>query len=293
MNKILWTNSTNSGLGDRLIDIFLMSAYAKSLNSELYFDWRTFDGIHEWELNNSERKVWEEIRYVDYLYENFSNYFTLPSNVHINEDSVDCSVYVEFYLGGVYSPHSFHRKFLIDNISIEDFLRHFYDSLDEFRPTIKLLDIVGDKVKVDIAVHLRRQDKVRLDSCPVTLREDQISDLNIKTMDILNSLLSESNNILYISSDDESEKEIYKNKYNGCSVDNFKISEIYEKTYVDIYMMSMCDTIILSQKHSSFSLFASLLKRSKFIYFYEECQINIMEFNKLDNMIFYKNYKFT
>ena len=91
--------------------------------------------------------------------------------------------------------------------------------------------------------------------------------------------------------DDISEKNNYLNRYNGYSVDNFKINELYEKTYVDIYMMSRCDVIILSQKHSSFSLFASLIGGCKLIYLYEDCQINKVNFNKLDNIIYYKNYK--
>ena len=103
--NIIWTNSTNSGLGDRLIDISLMSAYAKVLKSDLYFDWKIFTngGVHEWNFNQSEKKKWEDIRFVDYLYENFSRYFSLPKNIHVNKfvdnmltrDSVELRKYLK------------------------------------------------------------------------------------------------------------------------------------------------------------------------------------------------------
>ena len=296
--NIIWTNSTNSGLGDRLIDISLMSAYAKVLKSDLYFDWKIFTngGVHEWNFNQSEKKKWEDIRFVDYLYENFSRYFSLPKNIHVNKfvdnrlniSRMDC-IFFNDSLGGVNSPHLFHQKYLLDKISIDDFLIIFNDTLREFQPTDLLLNIVGD-LKPDIALHLRRQDKVRLESCSVTLRPDQIDDLNERTSNLVNELTS-GDKVLYIASDDISEKNNYLNRYNGYSVDNFKINELYEKTYVDIYMMSRCDVIILSQKHSSFSLFASLIGGCKLIYLYEDCQINKVNFNKLDNIIYYKNYK--
>lgn len=289
--NIIWTNSTTSGLGDRLIDIALMSSYAKSLDSTLYFNWKVFTngGVHEWNFNQSEKKKWEDIRFVDYLYENFSRYFTLPKNIRVNESVGENYILFNDLLGGVYSPHSFHEKYLIDKISIDDFLIIFNDTLREFQPTNLLLNIVGD-LKPDIALHLRRQDKVRLESCSVTLRPDQIDDLNEKTSHLVDELVS-SDKSLYIASDDISEKNNYLNRYNGYNVDNFKINELYEKTYVDIYMMSRCDVIILSQKHSSFSLFASLIGGCKLIYLYEDCQINKVNFNKLDNIIYYKNYK--
>jgi len=288
--NILWTSSPNSGLGDRLIDISIMSTYAKVLNANLYFDWKVFTngGLHEWDFNENEKRKWEDIRFVDYLYENFSKYFILPKNVYVNQP-IDNFIIFDQILGGVCSPHNFHQKYLYDKISIDNFITAFNETLREFKPTELLLSLVGD-IKPNIALHLRRQDKVRIDSCSVTLRPEQINDLNEKTNNILNDLLID-NKSLYIASDDIIEKDKYLKKYGGYNVDNFNFKELYEKTYIDIYMMSRCETIILSQKHSSFSLFASLLGGSNLIYFYEDGNINIENFNKLNNITYYKNIK--
>ena len=39
-NKILWINSTLSGLGDRLLDLLLMTTYARFKKSKLVVPWK-------------------------------------------------------------------------------------------------------------------------------------------------------------------------------------------------------------------------------------------------------------
>jgi hypothetical protein len=164
-------------------------------------------------------------------------------------------------------------------------MKLFYETMDEFKPTEKLLNLVSNLPKPDLAVHLRRQDKVRTNPDLVSINYNDLEELNKITMETVEKLAS--NKILYIASDDELEKYKYQNKFNSIIDTNEYIS--YERTYVDLYMMSISNYIILSQRHSNFSLLASLMNRSKLIYFYEECLINEFNFNLLDNIIYYKN----
>ena len=43
-----------------------------------------------------------------------------------------------------------------------------------------------------------------------------------------------------------------------------------EKTYVDLYLLSQSKNIVLSQKHSNFSVFASQINRVRLFYFFKD-----------------------
>ena len=65
--KIVWANSSLSGLCDRFIDLFLMAAMARVLSSELIVPWKINRNFTERQL-----RVWDKARFDDYKYENFS-----------------------------------------------------------------------------------------------------------------------------------------------------------------------------------------------------------------------------
>jgi len=287
--KIKWTNPTASGLCDRLLDLMLISAYAKVYKSELYLNWITGSqtSVNRWIKEPGVVREWDEVRYQDYKYENYSQYFTLPKNIFIN---IDCNPDYVFnnYLGGIYSPHSFYEKFINDpNITIDDYLKAVYETFDEFKPTQKLLDLTKNLPKPELSIHLRRADKVRIDPDPLAVNLQELESLNNLTMQVLEKF--NKSKLIYIASDDQKEKEKYASKYESIVDKNEYL--IFEKTYVDIYMLSQSDYIILSQKHSNFSMFSSLLNRNKLIYLYRDSAIDINKFNLLDNIIYYKDIK--
>lgn len=297
MRKIKWTQPTGSGLCDRLIDLMLMSAYANVHDADLYLDWiqGAQRGINQWTQKGNEIKQWADYRYEDYKYENYIEYFTLPTNIkitkNVNEECINPEITFDSYLGGVFSPHSFHEKFLKYVISLEDFLKIFEETIAQFKPTEKLLDLVKHLEKPKVAVHLRRADKVRVDSDKGSINYQELQELNKKTFETLDKLIEGTNSKILITSDEEEEKRKYEEKYPHLEDVHKFIPEdkSYVKTYVDIYMLSQADYIILSQKHSNFSLLASLLNKSKLVYFFEECNITVNNFNLLNNIIYYKN----
>lgn len=286
---LLWNNSTKSGLCDRLVDITLMSALGKIMGVDVYFNWEVVhDGQkYEWKQDINTTNEWKPERYVDYRYENFSQYFNLPKNLKINQHPPVQFQVFQSYLGGVYSPHRFHSDFLNGMIDLDSFLEAFKESLSEFTPKQKLLDIIGDK-RCDISVHIRRQDKVRDVSDLTNITKSDLDELNFKTNQLLKSIC-QNGKTLYIASDENLEKMEYANQYNSITSDDFQISNSYETTYIDLYMMSKTEQIVMSQKHSSFSIFASLIGNKKLIYLYDNCYLINIGFDKNPNFIYYKN----
>lgn len=286
---IFWNNSTKSGLCDRLVDITLMSALGKVMRTDVYFNWEIVHNgqKYEWKQDNETTREWESVRYVDYLHENFSQYFNLPENLKVNQYPSEPSQVFQFYLGGVYSPHRFHSDFLNGMVGLDTFLEAFRESLSEFTPKQRLLDLVGDK-QCDLSVHIRRQDKVRDISDSSNITKLDLDELNERTNKLLKAICNEGKT-LYIASDESIEKLKYKNEYNSITSDDFQINHLYENTYIDLYMMSRTNQIVMSQKHSSFSIFASLIGNKELIYLYDQCHLKDIGFDKSPNFVYYQN----
>lgn len=295
--NILWTNSTLSGIGDRMIDLCLLSTYAKIKNATLYLGWRELDKNHKqsWDKSETVTMEWKGVRYVDYLYDNIKQYFTFPNNVVINNDPPSIDEYFESYLGGVYSPIKFYNEFMSNIVSRDVFINEFFKTTLQIKPTKKLKSIVGD-TQPDLTLHIRREDKVR-DKDRIGgqsqygfefIQYNELEFLKNKTFEVFEKLYSE-DVVTYISSDEDEEKNSYSEKFNVITSENFKIDFEFEKTYIDLYLMSISKTIILSQRHSNFSILASLINRSRLIYLYNQnCNIHEFKFNELDNFFYYE-----
>ena len=93
---------------------------------------------------------------------------------------------------------------------------------------------------------------------------------------------------VYFASDCDETKETYENDYKNRCIDEIEMNDDIEHTYVDLYMMSRSKNIILSQRHSSFSLFASMMTGTNLIYLYNDSIICKNGYNTFDNMIFYE-----
>jgi len=285
--NIKWTHPTGSGLCDRLLDIMLMSAFGKTLNADIYLDWilGAQGNNIRWYRESGDERSWDKIRYLDYKYENFSQYIILPSNIKINQTAHYDRTF-DSYVGGVYSPYAFYNLF-VKHCSLEDYLEAFKQTMNEFRFSEKLLNMVSHLPKPDISVHLRRADKIRTNPDCGSIALGELSELNELTMSTLNKLNVNSN--IFFASDEDMERFNYESKYNSIKEVYKNITEDYEKTYIDLYLLSESKYIILSQKHSNFSILASLIKGNKLIYFYKESLIEECNFNMIDNIIYYKN----
>lgn len=292
--KVIWANSTLSGLCDRLVDLFLMSAFAKIMNFELTVLWRVNQNFSENQL-----RTWGKARFVDYRYENLSRYFSLPSKVKIitedNISSYDVNDHLVFpdYLGGIYNPSTFHEKYLKDICSLEDFEAAHASALKEFLPTKFLLEILGILPDIDVGIHLRRGDKV--DNVPEALgvSKAEIENLNFITKQCTRKLASQHDTFnVFVCSDDASSLLDYKK---WCSESGYRFINLekhfdeVEKTYVDLFLLMRSKNILMSQKHSNFSFFASQASGSRLVYFYKD-NLMVSDVN-LKNKAYYLDLK--
>jgi len=292
--SFIWGNSTKSGLCDRLIDLFIIASISKLFNKELYLSWE------EQTISDIQKLIWNNIRIDDYKIENVIQYFNFPSIIHFiskeelqnkinnkSEDDILCNI----YLGGVYSPFTFYDKFIDKQYNKNNYINIFKNLINQFKPTTKLLNLIKNIPKNLISVHLRRTDK---SSKLINADEAQgvdinnMDDLNNKTMELINKFIINDYNNYYFSSDCIDTKINYEDIYSKYNIINYEINIPYEQTYIDLYLMSKSKYIILSQRHSSFSLFCSLINNAKLIYFYEDSILHNNFYYHFNNIIKYE-----
>ena len=292
---MFWSNPTASGLCDRLSDVMLLATLANLLGADLYFNWIEavfqYGAVGEpvWNYKEGQDKTWDKVRFEDYRYENYSQYFNLPKNIKINEVVNNPTYHFDSYLGGIFSPELFYEQCNISSIcTFDKFLEEFKETVKQFTPTDKLLNLVSHLPKPNISVHLRRTDKIRV-NCDnmTTINTDELDNLNKKTIEAID-ILNGDDKLIYFASDDQEENKKYYKLYPNNIKDDVGG---FEKTYIDLYMLMCSDYIIMSQIHSNFSVFASYINQAKLVYLYDNCLIIQKKFNKLDNFIYYKNLK--
>jgi len=295
--SIIWTNSTLSGLCDRLNDILILSTYAKIKNKLLKFNYRKqpFGNSIQENLRPLYRKQ-------DYLLENIIKYIKLPDNIVIYKENEiitldkDTDEYFNNYLGGIYSPITFYSNFSSNLCSREKFIETFYNQTKQVLFNINIDLSHYDKL---VSVHLRRTDKVsNYTNGHHGIKIEELNDLDSITNDIIQKFINKGYTNFYFCSDDKGILKNYIDKYNTKInvINNYfsdyisfnTLEDQIKSVYTDLYIMSNSKYIILSQKHSSFSLFASLINKSTLIYIYDDIITNT-EYNVLPHIFKYNN----
>lgn len=291
-NSVLWTKPSNTCLGDRLLDTMILATYAKLLDADLYFPWVDCPFTVVGDVNptysskEGETKEWDKVRFDDYKFENYTQYFNLPKNIKINEVVDNPTHLFHSILGGCTSPLLFHKLYMSNICSVENFEMTFREIMSEFTPKDKLLSLVKDRPKPDVSVHLRRTDKINTHGDYSTfMTHDGLDHLNQITHDVVNKLY-DGKKSFYFSSDDVGERDRYHMAFPN-HIEHYVECSSMEKTYIDLYTLSISDYIILSQVHSNFSIFASYINKAKLVYLYDHCLIVDREFKLSDNFIHY------
>lgn len=326
-NTLIWTEPPVSGLCDRLIDFCLMATYARLHDSNFSSKWKPLqknygDKVYYHAQENAENgnslrldssgvhcKFFKDVRYNDYKPDNFLKYFQLPENtfIDIDENVLGNLWYYDGYIGGNQSPELFFNNFILDDskisqnynqfktkneISYDVFLKEFYKVCNEFRPTEKLKEISNVEYYPDLTIHLRREDKVRLsDDSKIALDYRELNKINHLTEKTIDSFLSKKpNSKILFCSDDENEKRKWEEIYEENIIKTPKFEQDIEQTYYDIYIMSISKNILLSQRYSGFSMFASFINKSNFIYLLKDSQITDRKYSELENFFYYEDW---
>ena len=291
-NKLLWTEPSVTCLGDRLMDTTLMSTYAKVINADLHFLWKDCPFVHGdenplYEYKDGEKRSWDKVRLDDYKFENFTKYFNIPKNVKINEPCTPTHLF-EASLCGLISPWLFYDSFRKNICTYNEFNLLLTETLQEFKPTEKLLSLVRDNQKPKVSTHLRRTDKINiLGDYSTFMTYDGLDHLDKLTKNVIDKFYNNTDHF-YFSSEDKEVLKNYHDLYPNHIEHNTNCTDM-EKTYIDLYMLSISDYIILSQVHSNFSTFASYLNNSKLIYLYDNSLMTSQKFVNSNHIIHHNN----
>ena len=262
-----WVNATESGLGDRLLNTFFALTVARKLDMSLCLEWKPYC---------KPTGDVPDYREKDILLENMRANIELPEDICIlqNKRFPENGFICWEYYGHTSSCEFFPKVGC----------RHFC-SLDEFQwnlaSAVRDVKFVGlakqaqiDLPKDLVSVHIRRTDKVRdtPDVDDYMISQDELLNLERLTESWIEDLLK-SNKNFYICGDDQNTIARYEDiiKMKGgflakpAGIDS---ATDWEKTYIDLAVMSASSAILQSQKNSSFSRFAALVGDTKLINVY-------------------------
>lgn len=291
MRYFLYLKSNKSGIGDRLLDLMLIYTYSQYLNCEkLYLHWTedNIDMTGNKSVHSTIRRKKTPFRSVDYLLQNLLEYIILPDNIFfVNQKALDIiskdseNIIFNEYMGMKYTLYSFMKKMNIhDKIKFET---EYYNNFKKIQFKNIPEYIVNKFNNNDVlTVHLRRGDKVVNDNGEALgIPYNQLGDLDNNTILAINKLYNLNYKKICFVSD---EKEI-RNKYINLFKDKaeciyFDGTEI-SQTYFDLYCLSKSKIILLSQKFSVFSIFSSMINKSKLLY--------LLDFKKTNEFAEYEN----
>jgi len=247
---LIVTNFCKSGLGDRLLDIFVLSIYAKLEKRDLIIKWEDFND------NDELKPKW---RYEDTKLENIVQFFKLPGFIKLQyNDPIINSADIQFdkYLGGEYSPYKFYNCFLKDKFSINLFEETLHNIKNEYDINQKL----NFSNELLCTVHLRRTDKLRGNHF-ASISESDLEELDYNTIKAIIKAKELGFKYFYLSSDCLETKNRYSKILADLSLEqiNPKNNNNIIESYFDYMIMNSSSLLIVSMKYSTFSLSNALL----------------------------------
>jgi hypothetical protein len=277
--NLFYNDFPDSGLGDRLIDVYLLSTIGYCIPgvSKVIIPWRKFQKYQA-------HHTVPEYRFTDIQLSNVLSHMNFPSNV-IAVDVEKTSQYrsdlpvqeVNYCTNGSARWVSnldtdrnlvrFHKE-LLAKIPYETVIRSSTRALSEFTFTENTTSMIGEScVQPYASVHIRRTDKVRSSKADdLMISNDELYLLNQKTFDAIECFAKERGmNTFYVCSDDEESAKPFIERIVklGCRLISTPTVERWKTTFCDLAMMSKSDVIIQSQVSSVFSNMACLIGNTK------------------------------
>lgn len=284
-SSLLATEISKSGLCDKLIDVITLSSYTHFTNKTLVIPKIVFEQADR-------TKNFSPSRYHDILVENLESLMDFDGKVkfidnnQLNEYST-CEVF-NTYLGGCYPILDFYQKWLSDICSLDQYLDYFKTEISKhfsFTPIygLPLLNVNNSY----IGLHLRRTDKVSQHPDYGQIHLQELNECDTNTKKACLDLIARGYEDFYVCGDDKEVCLEYIQFLKDNGGRNIKSSSIdfettgWQKSYVDLYYLRNCYAIIMSCKHSNFSLVPSILGNKKIITVFDE--------EKLQSSLLYKS----
>jgi hypothetical protein len=283
--KFIYFILNRSGIGDRMMDIVLIYTFAKHIKANVYLNWCESEKMlmgDKTNINSILRYEKTLYRTEDFKYKNFINFIELPNDINLVSEfeiiklsKLKDTIKFYDYLGMQFTPYTFIDKYQ-PNLSLEEKQLFYYTLMNNFKlikfkniPQIIVNLFINNKI---ITIHLRRSDKVvntdtESNFCNgITINE--LENLDTITEKFCNYFISKGEkNILFVSDEKQVKLKYYEKFKDKCNAIIFNTDEI-SQTYIDLYCIAHASSILLSQKFSAFSLFASCINQNTLYYIY-------------------------
>lgn len=279
---------SKSGLCDKLVDLVLLETYGHFKKSKLDIPISIFEQADY-------SKNFQKTRYEDILTHNIEKH--IKFNDLLSFSSSQNQNYVSTfntYLGGCYPIINFYYCFLTDVCSMDEYINY----LSNIKYTFNLDEsekLVQTSIPC-IGLHLRRTDKISDNPDYGQIATSEIDECDENTKQACLDCIKRGFKVFFICSDDPLICKIYKEflETNECTVLSTIEEKTFKKTYIDMYNLSQCFAIIMSCKHSNFSVIPSLIGNKKIITVFSEdkmkdSMIRKVEWDSIINVINYKN----
>lgn len=280
-NYIVVKNFTESGYGDRILDLFVLSIYAHSKQKNIIIHWKEFSGMSEY----TDIPSW---RFKDTKLENITSFFKFPDYVKIvsNIPSIDNPEYFNEYIGGTTSPAAF-----LDRIMNNSILNQQYNNIvKEVKTHFGFKVSKYNHIQPYVSIHLRRTDKLR-GVCDTQIMKNDLDFLNQETKYAIEKAIEKGFCNFFIASDDPSSKQEFIDfiTSRNCNIIQPENNHNLIESYYDTWVISSSSLIIPSMKYSTFSLFPALLFDIPLWYVLENCLYKRLQFNEHCNIEYYKD----
>lgn len=247
-----------SGLGDRLIDLTMVAAYARARSMKL--------NVVRWPGPHPAGKDVVAHRAIDLLLGNVRAHIVFPAGVVFDDDCNGEDFPI--YLGGGVSTGDFHRAFTGGGCTRDVYEKHYYEVAREFSFSDGIKAFLNGLPSNIASLHVRRGDKIRSDiQDGAVLPDSELGLLQSMSCNAIDCFINRGMNV-FICGDEDNKVEPFKNYARSRGA---RIVEIppsmpkWQQTYFDLAVLSRSEIIMPSHRGSNFSLFAAMIGEGKYV----------------------------
>lgn len=255
--RMRWTQPTSSGLGDRLVDILTMLAYARCYGAILHMEWVKFP--YRAGLDTEHRQT-------DILLSNVVQYINFPPGI-VFDDDTHCDRTFNDYVGGGHNLLGFWQDQLKDTCSFDTFDAHVTRVGSEFSFCQAITEFLATIPAKFVSIHIRRGDKVR-DEEPdhAFIHRRELERLDNLTYRAIDYAIRRGFKTFFFCGDEDEKKRPFVDYAHSKGIETFSIPSMdkWQATYFDIAVMTKSELNIASQRYSTFSRFPSLIGRGHY-----------------------------
>lgn len=255
--SVRWTQPTTSGLGDRLIDLYMLAAYARARRVKLYTDWPIYDP----------KSIDAPYRVTDILLENVLKFLRFPPEIVFDNHSPTRDFF-NHSIGGGGDLNDFYRAYASPFCTHDEFKSILAAVAKDFGfcPAIEaFLETIPPKF---VAFHIRRTDRVRNETPDGTyIHASELDWLNNLTFKAIDYYIAQGYDTFFVCGDEDQKNVPFVEYIEKVKIKHvFKIPEMpkWQGTYYDLAVMTRSDFNVTSQRYSSFSRFPSFIGTGSF-----------------------------